>query len=54
MVGIPMGNTIDKIVKAGKVENQKDTRAMFRVVLRTIGEDFSEYEDCNWFTMLKM
>lgn len=45
MVNIKMDTTIAQIQAAQKVENQTDTRAMFRVVLRLIGEDFSEYEE---------
>lgn len=30
----------------GKIVNQAEARAMFRVVLRIIGEDCSEYEEC--------
>lgn len=35
--------TVEKIVADGEVKNQKDIRAMFRVVLKIIGEDYSEY-----------
>lgn len=45
MVNIKMDTTIAQIQAAQKVENQTDTRAMFRVVLRLIGEDFSEYDE---------
>lgn len=45
MIHIRMNATIEALEKAGKVENQKDIRAMFRVVLKVIGEDFSEYEE---------
>ena len=37
--------TMREIRKTGKVASQKDARAMFRVVLKTIGEDCSEYEE---------
>lgn len=43
MVNIKMDVTIEKVKADGKVENQKDIRAMFRVVLKLIGQDFSEY-----------
>lgn len=35
--------TVQHIQSVGKVENQHDIRAMFRVVLNMIGKDFSEY-----------
>ena len=35
-------DNIDKFIL-----NQSEVRSMFRVVLRTIGEDFSEYEEEN-------
>ena len=40
-----MDETIKQIEKDGEVKNQKDVRAMFRVVLSLIGEDKSEYEE---------
>lgn len=43
MVDLKMSATIQHIEEIGVIENQKGIRAMFRVVLRTIGEDFSEY-----------
>lgn len=45
MYNIKMNSTIMKIEKAGKVENQLDTRAMFRVILKVMGEDFSDYQE---------
>ena len=36
---------VDIEIKNEGVKDQKDTRAMFRVVLRAIGKDFSEYEE---------
>ena len=45
MINLKMDATMEHIKEAGKVENQKDIRAMFRVVLRTIGEDPTEYEE---------
>lgn len=40
--------TVKKLEAAGKVENQKDIRAMFRFILKYIGKDYSEYmEDGN-------
>lgn len=37
--------TITKIDRDGEVKNQKEARAMFRVILKIIGEDFSEYKE---------
>lgn len=45
MVNIRLDATLEHIEKVNMVENQKEARAMFRVVLRVIGEDFSEYEE---------
>lgn len=45
MIDLKMATSIEKIREDGKVENQEDIRAMFRVVLRAIGEDFSEYDE---------
>jgi hypothetical protein len=47
MVHMMLNRTMSRLRMVGKVEDQKDARAMFRVVLATIGEDNSEYEeDC--------
>lgn len=43
IVNIKMDTTIEKVKVDGKVKNQKDIRAMFRVVLKLIGQYFSEY-----------
>lgn len=43
MVNIRMDNTLAGLKQRGRVENQKDIRAMFRVVLKIMGRDFSEY-----------
>lgn len=43
IVNIKMDTTIEKVKADGKVKNQKDIRAMFRVVLKLTGQDFSEY-----------
>jgi uncharacterized protein YaaW (UPF0174 family) len=40
-----LDRSMKEIHDAGMVFNQKDTRAMFRVVLKAIGEDFSEYRE---------
>lgn len=45
MIDIRLRASVEAVVKTGRVENQKEARAMFRVVLRVIGEDFSEYEE---------
>jgi hypothetical protein len=37
--------TMHEIHKAREVTDQKEARAMFRVVLKAIGEDASEYEE---------
>lgn len=37
--------TMREIHKTNEVPNQKEARAMFRVVLRAIGEDISEYKE---------
>lgn len=45
MIDVQLNRTIEKFMFDGKVENQADARAMFRVVLKTIGKDYSEYRD---------
>ena len=45
MIDLKMQATLEKIEEAGAVENQKDMRAMFRVVLKTIGESDEEYQE---------
>lgn len=45
MIDMKMQATLEKIEEAGAVENQKDMRAMFRVVLKTIGESTEEYQE---------
>ena len=45
MINVKLDSTLDVIQKENKVTNQKEARAMFRVVLKIIGEDFSEYEE---------
>lgn len=45
MVDIRLRATIDRIKAHGTVENQKEARAMFRVVLKVIGEDNSLYRE---------
>lgn len=45
MINVKLDSTLDVIQKENKVTNQKEARAMFRVVLKILGEDFSEYEE---------
>ena len=40
-----MDSTINHIKMVGRILNQKDARAMFRVVLKFIGEDYSMYNE---------
>ena len=44
MIDVRMLNTLEQYDQVG-ITNQKEARAMFRVVLKTIGEDASEYEE---------
>ena len=39
--------TLAHLRTSGEVRNQKDARAMFRVVLKAIGEDCSAYEEAS-------
>ena len=43
MVDGKFRNTLKHYEKIGQVDDQKDANAMFRVVLKTMGQDFSEY-----------
>lgn len=45
MINVKLDSTLDVIQRENEVTNQKEARAMFRVVLKVIGEDFSEYEE---------
>ena len=47
IINMKMDATMEHIRDTGEVTNQKDIRAMFRVVLRAIGEDPTEYEEEN-------
>ena len=40
-----MDNYISRLQQVGKIENQKEANAMFRVVLGAIGKDFSDYKE---------
>jgi len=42
---IYMNEIIKEYEKAEGIADQSGARAMFRVILRIIGEDFSEYEE---------
>ncbi len=46
MIHRMLNSTIEKI-KIHGITDQKDMRAMFRVVLKTIGEDYSAYLETN-------
>ena len=37
--------TLEHYAQIGKIDNQKEANAMFRVVLKMIGEDASAYEE---------
>ena len=45
MINVKLDSTLEKLQQENKVTNQSEARAMFRVVLKVIGEDFSEYEE---------
>lgn len=45
MVNMMLDRTMAQIRASGTVENQKDARAMFRVLLKMIGQDASAYEE---------
>lgn len=38
-------DTIESIKNKGRVENQKDIRAMFRVIKMIMGKDYSKYKE---------
>ena len=44
MVDLKLRQTIEQYELDG-IEDQKEARAMFRVVLKIIGKDYSEYEE---------
>lgn len=46
MVDLNLRRTIEQYELDG-IEDQKEARAMFRVVLKIIGKDYSEYEEEN-------
>jgi hypothetical protein len=45
MVNVMLDSTMARIRSTGEVWDQKDARAMFRVVMSVIGEDASMYEE---------
>lgn len=45
MINLRIDTTLEAIEKDGEVKNQKDINAMFRVVLRVMGEDYSAYKE---------
>lgn len=45
MINVRLNATVEALEKAGEVQDQKNARAMFRVVLKVMGEDFSEYKE---------
>jgi hypothetical protein len=47
MVDMKMTQTIMDYESAGEIVDQESANAMFRVVLKTIGEDYSEYAGGN-------
>ena len=47
IINLPLDVTMARIRAAGEVTDQKNIRARFRVVLRAIGEDPTEYEEEN-------
>lgn len=40
-----LDESIDRMKAAGSVTDQKEARSMFRVILKVIGQDYSEYEE---------
>lgn len=42
-----MDKYISRLQHVGKIENQKEANAMFRVILGVIGKDFSDYKEKN-------
>lgn len=45
MIHLKLDNTIEQYEREGQITDQVDARAMFRVVLKIIGEDYSDYID---------
>lgn len=47
MIDLLMVKTMNKYIEEGGIKDQSEANAMFRVVLKVIGEDFSDYEEIN-------
>ena len=45
LIQLRIDKYISRLQQVGKIENQKEANAMFRVVLGAIGKDFSDYEE---------
>ena len=45
IVDLKLRHTIEQYEEAGCIDDQEQARAMFRVVLKIIGKDYSEYEE---------
>ena len=45
LIQLRMDNYISRLQQVGKIEDQNEANAMFRVVLRAIGKDFREYKE---------
>ena len=45
LIQLRMDKYISRLQQVGKIENQKEANAMFRVVLGAIGKDFSDYKE---------
>lgn len=45
MIHMKLNKTLAHVRAVGAIEDQKEARAMFRVVLKTIGQDASEFEE---------
>lgn len=37
-------NTVDKMIECGKVDDQQYVKTIFRLTLKAIGEDYSDFE----------
>lgn len=45
MIHFKLNKTLAQLRASGVIKDQSEARAMFRVVLKTIGEDASAYEE---------
>lgn len=48
ILNVKMDSTINHIKTVGRILNQKNVRAMFRAVLKFIGEDYSIYNESEY------